>query len=130
MKGCNLKKLKGQNMNKKLRYTLDLQLFAGEGAEGVNGETGAENAVAGQNGAVEVTADDEISELINGKFKEQFTKKTQAIIDKRFHLRYSALWKNTALLPVRRTSFLLFLKLSNRIRFIMNRVKLISTTEK
>lgn len=71
-------------MKKKLRYTLDLQLFAGEGAEGVNGETGAENAVAGQNGAVEVTADDEFSELINGKFKEQFTKKTQAIIDKRF----------------------------------------------
>ncbi len=71
-------------MKKELRYTLDLQLFAGEGAEGVNGETGAENAVAGQNGAVEVTADDEFAELINGKFKEQFTKKTQAIIDKRF----------------------------------------------
>lgn len=71
-------------MKEKLRYTLDLQLFAGEGAEGVNGETGAENAAAGQNGAVEVTAEDEFSELINGRFKEQFTKKTQAIIDKRF----------------------------------------------
>ena len=71
-------------MKNELRYTLDLQLFAGEGAEGVNGESGAENAVAGQNGAEERTADDEFAELINGKFKEQFTKKTQAIIDKRF----------------------------------------------
>lgn len=71
-------------MKKNLRYTLDLQLFASEGAEGVNGETGAENAAAGQNGAVEVTAENEFAELINGKFKEQFTKKTQAIIDKRF----------------------------------------------
>ena len=71
-------------MKNELRYTLDLQLFAGEGAEGVNGESGAEDAVAGQNGAEERTADDEFAELINGKFKEQFTKKTQAIIDKRF----------------------------------------------
>lgn len=69
---------------KKTRYTLDLQLFAGEGAETANGETGAENAVAGQNGADELTAENEFSELINGKFKEQFNKKTQAIIDKRF----------------------------------------------
>ena len=71
-------------MKNQVRYTPDLQLFAGEGAEGVNGETGADDAVAGQNGAVEMTADDEFSELINGKFKEQFTKKTQAIIDKRY----------------------------------------------
>ena len=69
---------------KKLRYTLDLQLFSSEGAETANGETGAESAVAGQNGAEEVNAETEFSELINGKFKEQFTKKTQAIIDKRF----------------------------------------------
>lgn len=71
-------------MKKLIRYTPDLQLFAGEGAEGVNGETGGSDAVAGQNGASGVTADEEFSELINGKFKEQFTKKTQAIIDKRF----------------------------------------------
>ena len=71
-------------MKRKLRYTLDLQLFAGEGAEGVNGETGADCADAGQNDAVEVNSDDEFAELINGKFKEQFTKKTQSIIDKRF----------------------------------------------
>ena len=68
----------------KTRYTLDLQLFAGEGADSANGETGAESADAGQNGATEVTAENEFSELINGKFKEQFSKKTQAIIDKRF----------------------------------------------
>lgn len=68
----------------KERYTLDLQLFAGEGAEAVNVETGVENAVAGQDGADKTAENNEFSDLINGKFKEQFTKKTQAIIDKRF----------------------------------------------
>lgn len=69
---------------KKTRYTLDLQFFAGEGAEAAVGETGVENAVAGQNRAEDEIAENEFSELINGRFKEQFTKKTQAIIDKRF----------------------------------------------
>ncbi len=69
---------------KKKKYTPDLQLFAGEGAEGANGETGENSADAGQNGTEAVTADEEFSALINGRFKEQFTKKTQAIIDKRF----------------------------------------------
>ncbi len=69
---------------KKLWYTPDLQLFAGEGAESVIGETGVEDAVAEQSGAEIVNTDEEFAELINGKFKEQFTKKTQAIIDKRF----------------------------------------------
>lgn len=67
-----------------LWYTPDLQLFAGEGAEAVNGETGVEDAVAGQTSAENVNSDEEFAELINGRFKEQFTKKTQAIIDKRF----------------------------------------------
>lgn len=66
------------------KYTLDLQLFAGEGAEAVGVETGGNSAVAGQNGTENVNVDEEFSNLINGKFKEQFTKKTQAIIDKRF----------------------------------------------
>ncbi len=69
---------------KKLWYTLDLQLFAGEGAGSSDGETGVENAVAEQTGAENVNTDEEFAELINGKYKEQFTKKTQAIIDKRF----------------------------------------------
>ena len=67
---------------KKLWYTPDLQLFASEGAENSNGETGVEDAVAGQTGAE--NREDEFSELINGKFKEQFRKRTQSIIDKRF----------------------------------------------
>jgi hypothetical protein len=47
--------------------------------------TGAENSVdAEQTENKEVNHEDEFSELINGKFKEQFTRKTQAIIDKRF----------------------------------------------
>ncbi len=79
----NARKSKGIFMEK-TRYTLDLQLFAGEGAEAVNGETGVESAVAGQDGAAEGNADNEFAELISGRFKEQFAKKTQAIIDKRF----------------------------------------------
>ena len=69
-------------MKKLLWYTLNLQLFAGEAADGGVEQTGVEDAVAGQTGAE--NCEDEFSELINGKFKEQFTKKTQAIIDKRF----------------------------------------------
>ncbi len=68
---------------KNLWYFADLQLFAGEGAEGVAAETGDEVADAGQNNA-EVDYDKEFGELISGRFKEQFTKKTQEIIDKRF----------------------------------------------
>lgn len=68
---------------KKLWYTPDLQLFAGEGSEAV-GESGVENAVAGQSSAESVNIDEEFAQLINGRYKEQFTKKTQAIIDKRF----------------------------------------------
>ncbi len=68
-------------MKNKFIYTLDLQLFSGE-AEGANSEaSGDDVADAGQ---TEQVTDDEFSQLINGKFKEQFTKKTQAIIDKRF----------------------------------------------
>ncbi len=66
---------------KKLRYSLNLQLFSGEG-EGVQGQTGVEGAAAEQQGAE--GSSDEFSQLINGKFKSEFTKKTQAIIDKRF----------------------------------------------
>lgn len=69
---------------KKLWYTPDLQLFAGEGTEAVGGETGVENAVAEQSGAEGVSSEQEFARLINGRFKEEFTKKTQAIIDKRF----------------------------------------------
>lgn len=66
-----------------IRHTPVLQLFAGEG-ETVNGETGDNIAVAGQDSATRTDPDAEFNQLINGKFKEQFTKKTQAIIDKRF----------------------------------------------
>ncbi len=69
-------------MKKLLWYTLNLQLFSGEGEGVVEGETGDDFADAGQENTE--NCDNEFSELINGKFKEQFTKKTQAIIDKRF----------------------------------------------
>ena len=68
---------------KKIWYTPDLQLFAGEGTEAVDGESGGELADAEQSGA-EIVSNDEFNELISGKFKEQFTKKTQEIINKRF----------------------------------------------
>lgn len=69
---------------KKLRYIPHIQLFGGEVADGVAGETGGKDAVAEQKNTEEVDLEKEFSELINGKFKEQFTKKTQGIIDKRF----------------------------------------------
>ncbi|MGN1317289.1 MAG: hypothetical protein ACI4VW_09570 [Acutalibacteraceae bacterium] len=74
---------KGFTMNEK-RYTPDLQLFAQEGVQNGSGETGENFADAEQNGTEQVDLDKEFSELISGKFKEQFTKKTQGIIDKRF----------------------------------------------
>ncbi len=69
-------------MKKLLWYALNLQLFSGEGAEATDGATGDEIADAGQNNTN--SGETEFNDLINGKYKEQFTKKTQAIIDKRF----------------------------------------------
>lgn len=69
-------------MKKLKRYTLDLQLFGGEAGNAADGETGEEVAVAGQNGAE--NDGDEFEQLISGKYKNEFTRKTQAIIDKRF----------------------------------------------
>lgn len=65
-------------------YTPYLQLFAQEGAQNGSGETGENFADAEQNVTEQVDLDKEFSELIGGKYKEQFTKKTQGIIDKRF----------------------------------------------
>ena len=70
-------------MKKIIWHTPDLQLFAGEG-EAAIGETGESFADAGQDGALETDPDTEFNDLVNGRFKEQFSKKTQAIIDKRF----------------------------------------------
>ena len=70
-------------MKKILWHTPDLQLFAGEGDSAI-GETGENLAVAGQDGASETDPETEFNDLVNGRFKEQFSKRTQAIIDKRF----------------------------------------------
>ncbi len=69
---------------KNLKYTPDLQLFGAEVAESGNGEPGGKDAVAEQIGTENVNLEKEFSELISGKFKDQFTKKTQSIIDRRF----------------------------------------------
>lgn len=69
-------------MKRLIWYALNLQLFAGEGAESGDGATGVEEAVAEQNSTT--GEEEEFSQLISGKFKDQFTKKTQAIIDRRF----------------------------------------------
>ena len=74
---------KGFTMNETM-YAPHIQLFAQEGAKNGSGETGENTADAGQNGTEQMDLDREFSELISGKFKEQFTKKTQGIIDKRF----------------------------------------------
>lgn len=65
-------------------YLLNLQLFAHEGTEGEGSQTGVEDAAAGQSSTENGDGDAEFDELISGKFKSQFTKKTQAIIDRRF----------------------------------------------
>lgn len=67
------------------RYLLALQLFASEGAEGEGAQTGAELPVDAESetGAA-ADCENEFDELIKTKFKEQFAKRTQAIIDKRF----------------------------------------------
>ena len=69
-------------MKKLLWYKLNLQLFA-DGGNGVSeADAGDDYADAGQRN--DVNYDNEFNSLINGKFKEQFTKRTQEIIDKRF----------------------------------------------
>lgn len=65
-------------------YTPDLQLFGAEVADSGNGESGERVADAGQISTENVDLEKEFSELISGKFKDQFTRKTQSIIDKRF----------------------------------------------
>lgn len=72
-------------MKNKKRYLLALQLFASEGAEGESAQTGAELPVDAESetGAA-ADCENEFDELIKTKFKEQFAKRTQAIIDKRF----------------------------------------------
>ncbi len=69
-------------MEKIFSYILNLQHFSCDAEGAVENTTGDEIADAGQNEAD--NCDNEFSQLINGKFKEQFTRKTQAIIDKRF----------------------------------------------
>ncbi len=69
-------------MKKFLWYKLNLQLFASDGEGAADSQTGVITADAEQEGSENLS--EEFSHLINGKFKNEFTKKTQAIIDKRF----------------------------------------------
>ncbi len=69
-------------MKRLLWDKLNIQLFADGGEGGAVELSGDDFADAEQ--SKNVSGDDEFNTLINGKFKEQFTKKTQEIIDKRF----------------------------------------------
>ncbi len=69
-------------MKKIFWYTLNLQLFSGEAGESSSESTGENLADAGQQN--NENSSDEFSQLINGKFKDEFTKKTQGIINQRF----------------------------------------------
>ncbi len=73
-------------MKKEKKLKLNLQLFAECSGEGVASEAGdVQIADAGQEIKEEFSgADEEFESLIDGKFKEQFRKRTQSIIDKRF----------------------------------------------
>lgn len=75
---------KGFFMKNKNKIKLNLQLFSENGGEGVNSESGENSSVDAGQVENEVTADEEFQSLIDGKFKEQFRKRTQSIIDKRF----------------------------------------------
>lgn len=72
-----------------------LQLFAEESAQGAeSGDTSAAEAAvqqtdtqetpAAESGVATKTPDEEFEDLINGQYKEQFQKRTQGIINKRF----------------------------------------------
>lgn len=74
---------KGFFMKNKKKIELNLQLFAEDG-EGVSSQSGECNSVDAEQVENEITADEEFERLIDGKFKEQFRKRTQSIIDKRF----------------------------------------------
>lgn len=70
-------------MKKTNKLKLNLQLFGENGAEGVNSETDGDfTADVGQEKTSGI--EDEFQGLIEGKFKDEFHKKTQSIIDKRF----------------------------------------------
>ena len=70
-------------MKKRNYLNLNLQLFSGNGAESVSSETD-ENLSADVGQETETGIEDEFQSLIDGKFKDEFHKKTQSIIDKRF----------------------------------------------
>ena len=70
-------------MKKRNYLKLNLQLFSENGAEMVSSETDGDlSADVGQE--TEKGIEDEFQSLIDGKFKDEFHKKTQSIIDKRF----------------------------------------------
>ncbi len=70
-------------MKKRNYLKLDLQLFSENGVEAVGSETGDDlSADVGQEKTKGI--EDEFQGLIDGKFKEEFHKRTQSIIDKRF----------------------------------------------
>lgn len=74
-------------MEKITQKSLDLQLFAGEDADGVNFDTGENESDAAGHGVNEnesESGETSFDELINGKYKDDFARRTQQIIDKRF----------------------------------------------
>ncbi len=77
---------KGKIMTKGKIEELNLQLFSDSTNEGVNSKSGENFAVDAEQNNEEkmISSEDEFESLIGGKFKEQFTKKVQGIIDKRF----------------------------------------------
>ncbi len=70
-------------MKKGNYFNLNLQLFSENGTEMVNSETDDDlSADVGQEETV--GTEDEFQNLIDGKFKDEFHKRTQSIIDNRF----------------------------------------------
>ena len=70
-------------MKKRNYFNLNLQLFSEDGAGMVSSET--DDNLSADVGQEETKGiEEEFQSLIDGKFKEEFHKKTQSIIDKRF----------------------------------------------
>ncbi len=71
-------------MKNKTKHILNLQLFAEAGTEATDSKTGENSIADAEQENENLNNQDEFENLIDGKFKDEFRKRTQSIIDKRF----------------------------------------------
>lgn len=71
-------------MKNKTKHILNLQLFSEAGTEVTDSKTGENSIADAEQENENLNNQDEFENLIDGKFKDEFRKRTQSIIDKRF----------------------------------------------